>query len=309
MSKNKYLIFSFIVLLVFAGGLAAVYQFYLQPRFEEYKRLEETSAALDKKLSDFESTFSGVRPEVVVEEWNKALPSWNEAVANRALYYRVDSQTRVDPMPEAQFPQFYYEEKYSELLQGLYRDAIAKGQQVPGNISFGVPPPGGAGQGRDIKKEDAEKWLNQLAQGIDTVNMLMDSGAAQLLAVNFWPPRTESNVLEMRTVGVSMYITLPRLLDFFERVAYDRNRFYSIDGFKIANRTLRASGDPYLQVDFLLTQAEYKEGATPTRAASGMGGASMFGEGDSPFASMFGGGRPAQRTVRKKSWWQKLWPF
>jgi hypothetical protein len=305
MSKNKYLIFSFIVLLVFAGGLAAVYQFYLQPRFEEYKRLEQTSAALDKKLSDFESTFSGVRPEVVVEEWNKALPSWNEAVANRALYYRVDTATRVDPMPELQIPRFYYEEKYNELLQGLYQDAFAKGQQVPVSIFFGVPPPGG-GQGRDIKKEDVEKWLNQLAQGIDTVKMLMDSGTAQLLAVNFWPPRTESNVLEMRTVGVSMYITLPRLLDFFERIAYDRNRFYSIDGFKIANRQLRMSGDPYLQVDFLLTQAEYKEGAAPARAASGTG---MFGGVDSPFAPMFGGNRPPVRTVRKKSWWQKLWPF
>ncbi len=307
MSKNKYLIFSFIVLLVFAGGLAAVYQFYLQPRFEEYKRLEGMSAALDKKLSDFESTFSGVRPEVVVEEWNKALPSWNEAVANRALYYRVETSTSVDPMPEAQFPRFYYEEKYNELIRGLYQDAFAKGRQVPANISFGVPPPGG-GQGRDIKKEDAEKWLNQLAQGIDTVHMLMDSGTAQLLAVNFWPPRTESNVLNMRTVGVSMYITLPRLLDFFERVAYDRNRFYSIDGFKIANRHLRASGDPYLQVDFLMTQAEYKEGATPARVASGTGSTGPNG-GDSPFARMFGGNRPPARTVRKKSWWQKLWPF
>lgn len=301
-----------VMLLVLAGAMGAGYQFYFKERLQLYAEDAKLYKDLEAKLSDLEKKFSGTRPDRVVEMWSAAVQPWVEAVTERRRTFTLTGAIEYQPVPEDKMPRFHYEEQYNQMFAALLQETYQRGVYFPA-ISFGAPAPASL-TGRAPTAEEVHAWLELIAFGSDTVRLLLNNGVYQILTVEVWPP-WQQGTLEMRTVGLAFTMNLRNLVDFIDNLTGDSRQYFNVNAVRIANRSLRISADPLLEVNMVLTRARFDETATPmdVAAASAAGPPSPFGFGASPFAGFgFGGDddeRPRPRPAPKRSWWRNLWPF
>ena len=306
-------VFLAIILVILAAVLGGGYQFYFKERLQQYAEDEKVYQDLEKKLSELESKFSNTRPDRVLEVWSAAVQPWVEAVNDRKKIFNLGTATEIVPVPEGKIPRFHYEEQYNQMFATLLQETYQKGVYFP-QTSFGAPAPSTL-TGRAPTAEEVHAWLQLIAFGSDTVRLLMNNGAVQIFAIEVWPP-WQQGTLEMRSVGLSFSMTLRNLVDFIDNLTGDPRQYYNINAIRIANRSLRLSADPLLEVAMVLTRAKFDETAAPATVAvagGGAPGASPFG-GGSPFGG-FGLGASGQSgtgstaTDKKQSWWKKILPF
>jgi len=308
MNKQS-IIFAMVLLLVF-GALWAGYQFSVKEKWERYGDDQAFFDALEAKRQHFEKTFSRTLPEVVVTRWEEAVDPWKKAVEDRTRIYDIEDAFQIVPVPEGKMAWFHYEDQFREMLSSLQMDVLT--QQVRMTpTSFGAPSPESVST-QTLQNSDVEEWLRLIAFGTDTVEMLMEAGAYEISAVEIWPPRTVGGVLEMRTVGLAFMMRLDSLAEFLDTKTSDSREFYDINGFRIVNRQLRASPDPFLEVEMLLTRADFVEGGQVQAQATSAAPAparNIFGGGGSAPGLGRRDGASTTPKVRRSSWVSKLWPF
>jgi hypothetical protein len=211
---------------------------------------------------------------------------------------------------------FHYEERYYARLQEIQQYLGERGVFMPWPTYdfLNVPTPESI-SGASITDDEVHNWLRTIAYGNHILRMLADVGVREIYDVQVWPPRREHGILRMRTTGLSFNITTDRLAEWLNQIATDTERFRDVGGLRIATPNLYVQ-NPGLNVEMLLTEAEFVEGAQPRISGPAPAAAPQQGAGDPFFNEFgFGPGGPGGRGSRpgggqqQESWWQKLWPF
>ncbi len=301
-------VFLVVILVIIAAVFGAGYQFYFKERLQLYAEDKKLAEDLDRKLTELESKFSNTRPDRVIEVWSAAVQPWIEAVNDRKKVFTLGTVTEVVPVPEGKMPRFHYEEQYNQMFTALLQEVYQKGVYFP-QTSFGAPPPS-AMTGRAPTAEEVQAYLELIAFGSDTVRLLINNGIRQIFALEIWPP-WQQGTLEMRSVGVSFMAPLRTVVDFIDNLSSDERQYFNVNAIRIANRSLRLSADPMLEVAMVFTRARFDETATPATVAS----ADEAGVAPTPFGGGLGGfsafGSQGEERERrsappKKSIFQKI---
>jgi len=310
-------IFTAVVFVLVAGVLAGFYQFHFREQLQQYTRDEETVELMQSRLEELQDRFHGTEPERLVEKWRVAVGPWQQTLQERVAFFDYDAEP-VEDVPEGVIAKFYYREKATEMLQNLQKDAFAKRIPIPGYMTFGAPDPEQIQGGPSPKL--VKKWLERINLGCYITRQLMEAEPRAIYSVVVWPARKEHDILEMQTFGFALQMRMGKLLGFLEDLR-TANRYYTVDAFKIANSSLRMP-DPPLQVMMLMTQARFlseevgwETGGGAETIATGEDASESFFMTDRTLASLedpygdSGRTMTASAPVRKKSWWEKLWPF
>lgn len=318
MSRHHvFTVFVFIIVLLALGG---AYQFYFKEKLEAYAAAESEMKKLEGRLKTLHTTFKGTQPTVLLSTITSAVQPIEEKARQRSQFFHVRDLWVEETLPENSptLPKFDYETRYREKFTALFRAAQEHRPpvQIPANIfdMFGVPTPAAVSEGA-VNKQMVEQWLTQINFGSAIVKQLIDANAYMVREISIWPPRYEFNVLKMRSVGMSFVMRAEDLVKYIQGMQRDTGRYFSINGIRIQNRDLLASyGPPYLEVEMVLTVAEFdetKSGTVPpvtgglTTASTGMG--NLFASTTAGFGSA---NRPVNRP--KQTFWTKLaklWPF
>lgn len=324
---SKQYIFTIVVALVIGGGLAAAYQFYFKEQLAQYTADEEYCRQLEERLNQLDQTFSSVKPERVVAVWQNEIRPWAAAVEERANYFPLFEKTKrkeidnlIEKRKESELPYYYYQDKSFRLVGALYGEAMRRGIQIPNVGLFGAPDPF-AVQQLEASAENVEAWLEWIKYGYATVVRLMDAQPLRILEVELWPPRTGADgLLQLRTVGVSWYITLENLAKFLNAIE-DNRRFGVVDAIRIQTLDLRYSPNPVLEVSMLFTEGEYVGPALDLASAAAVStpiAGSLAGPtGETPMHVLGAIGESArlariasvQQPEEKRGFLRSLWPF
>ncbi len=333
--KKQSIIYVAILAVVFAA-LYAGHRVFVAAQLKQFDEAQKFAQDLEAKAKVFQTTFGGVRPELVVERWQKAMDPWMQAALQRQDYFSMGDVLTVEAVPEGELPLFFYEDQYNKILTELTKELSSK--QVALNwTGFGAPSPDQLG-GQALTNDDVEYWLRLLKEGVDTVQLLVNAGAVQIYSVEIWPKRTEYGVLEAHTAGLAFMMQLEPLAKFINQLATDPKRYCNVNALRITNQNLVSPANPWLQVEMLITRTSFLPDGTPTTTAgsassasgmSGMPGMPGMG-GGSGMMGMMGGGMPGmpgmpgmqgpagdtgvgapRKDAQKKqeSWWKKWWPF
>ncbi len=132
--------------------------------------------------------------------------------------------------------------------------------------------------GVDVTERNANQELARLSYGISIYELLLDAKAAQIVDVEIWPQRTEqkhSNLLNLQTVGLRFSMSTRNLVELLEDLRVS-DQFFTVEAMRVQYPYIAYQTEPALQVEMLLTQANYKApsggGAPPMMAAAGQGG-------------------------------------
>lgn len=315
--KKQYIV-PIVVLILFAGGMGAVYQFYFRIQLEQYAKNTQMQADLNKRLEELQTTFSGadkrpVSPDEFVSQWRGAVQPWNDALVDRSTYFIIPEPT--ERAPENAVPKFFYRERFPTLITQLQQYAYSRSVMIP-DTTFGAPLPSDL-DNRSVDADQVNGWLRQLSAGTDVIKLLVDNGAAQVVEVDLWPAYIDNDLLEKRTVGVRVLITLEKLTAFLDKL-YAESRYFNVDAVRIHNTSVRTPYQPWLEVEMLITQAKYVEGGQ-AKAAPQASGAQAAGATGDPMAKMMdalkakraaaGKDKADAATTQTKSWWRKYLPF
>jgi len=285
--RREYLI-AIIIAALLGGGVFAVYQFFLKEKLEAYAKDELRLEQLTEKYTDLSEKFSNTQPKVVIEDVANKVNPWREAVDQRGEYYNVGDFRTYEPVPDDVLSyKLYYMEKAPEVYNAFseYLRGEGKFEAVGVNLWFRAPPPDRVKVLRPNKVEVAI-WLGAMHTGHSFVKMFVDANVISLRQMRLWEQRVDRQVLDAFTVGADMEMTMEDLVAFLDKLRFDRDRFYDVNGIRITNPYLMGpyAEDPWLQVEMLVTSAVYKKGAkvkiTQSSAGSGRGGrggATLFG--------------------------------
>lgn len=308
---KKQHIIPIVVLLIFAGCVAAAYQFYFKQKLEEYKEHEQTLDALKQKIKSLETTFAGqdgrpIKPEKFVASEEASIEPWYQAVLSRATIFKMPIEEVT--VPDDQIPRFYYKEVWDPAIREITNFALSRGVQMPPNSSFDTPRPSEL-ENKAVKKEEVQAWMRRIKIGSESVKFFVENGATAVNQIYIWPDIKQAGLLRRQVIGVEITMTMPKLVKLLEKIYLDE-RYINIEAIRIANPALRTQWDPPMSVYLLYSQADYMDASLsskPVVAAAGPAGAAPAGKGP------VWGGKLNKKTPEKKaapkSWWQKLWPF
>jgi hypothetical protein len=316
----------FIILIVVAVGaaLGLSYQFYFKEKLNEYTKAQEDLDKLTKRLTELQNRFKGQPPETYIKGLTEKIAPLTNVAEVRQQFFNMNDYWKDETVPEdVKVPlKFYYERQYNERLNALRQDALAHVPPIgiPPNIfqRFGAPDPATM-TNMAVLKADVQRWLTQINFASAIVRMMIKANVGRLDEVVPWPPREEFGALEMRTIGLSFVMRAEDLIAFLQSLQRE-NRYFNVNALRVKNRNLLsdpALGQPYLEVEMLLTLSRQIPGKTAVAAAGGASAGAASGM--TPALSMqalgdiFGrnsSGEGQTTTVRKKkSFWSKLWPF
>jgi hypothetical protein len=311
-----------IVLLVMVGG---VYQFYYKQRLAEYANNVTRLQAFESAMTRLDGAFSGYQPDVIIKRYRELVEPLREEVLRRASYFNTGDALQIDPIPEGKMLRFYYEEQFYKMLNDLRQEAQSRQPYCPyPDTSLGAPRPEDMAR-RTPTPLEVERALRKLRFGCTLVRMLMDAKAVAITQVEQWPPRSDyDNLLVMRTSGLAFVMYYKDLVNLVESLRV-KGRYFTIDGLSIQNRFMRWPVEPPVEVQMLLTQAEFNpdamnppaipqptETVTVAAAQPGMSPAQALSmEG---FERTRRSGReiaPPTRWQRTRNWLRNhfLWPF
>lgn len=324
---SRYHVIAALVLVAVVAALGLTYKFYFEEKLQAYTQAEEDREKLINKLEQVQKRFKGQQPDDYFKAMNDAIAPLNDAVLVRSQFFNLRDFWVEEQIPEdVRVPmKFHYQRQYREKEAALQQDAYAHIPPVayPFDLftrSFGAPAPEQLADA-SVSREDVQRWLTQINYGMAVTRLLIKANALAINDIVLWPPRDEFGVLEMRTVGLSFQIRAEDLVAFLEALQGE-DRYFNVNALRIRNSNLlwpnaAGYGSPPLEVEMLLTLSRYDE--TKAGAATGPGALAAAGGGGVPnlassLGLSFGGARQDDevaddRMVRKKSWWQKLWPF
>ncbi len=296
-----------LLILVALAGTGAVYQFYVKERLAELQTHVQQESELRARITKMEDTFFRTRPEVVLAAWSRQTQPWLDAVGDRTDFFSMGATPGAREVPEEVIaPKFYYAEEYPKMMDRLNQLAY-RNKTTLGNIDFGVPNPDGL-SGQNPSREEVSEWLTKLESVITMATLFIDADALPIDAINIWPPRDGPGGVRgkvvYRTTGVRMTISPENLEAFLKRLTLE-DRYFSVDGIWIYNKTLRNPRAP-LSVELLLTQARFEEGASGGAAGGAGGGAVDLAQSSSTFAAFFSSRPTASQPAEQPSWWQNF---
>ncbi len=248
-------IIAVLAFLIVLAGFGAVWEFYFRGQVEAFNDDLDHLDDLDAQLTKLEETFSGVKPQVVVQAWRGEVEPWAEAQRVRQSFFTMGEAFEYKPVPEGEFPKFHYEKQFNEMFTALQREAysMTPPRRIP-NTTFGTPLPQEAMQ-RNLAKADVEANLKRISFGCSIVRMMLDADVYTLDDVQIWPTRVaHGELLDMLTVGLRFTTTAQNLVRFLDSLRTS-DRYFSVDGISVQNRRLTSPWDPLLDVQLLLTQA------------------------------------------------------
>ena len=334
--SREYVVAVLAVALIFAA-VGAVYQFYYKQRLAQYAEDNQMLKSLEDALKGLEERFQKKVPEDLIKAQNGLVQPLAEQVVQRAVFFNTADLLQIDPIPEGKLPRFYYAEQFNKLLNDLRQEALSHTPycSYPDASTFGAPRPEDL-EGRTVSNQEVKQWLTLIKFGCSMVRMLMNAKAVAIYDVQIWPVRPGyDNLLLMRTVGLSFVMRYSDLVAWIDKLRLE-NRYFDVGGIAVQNRYLRWAVEPPVEVQVLLTQADFNPASAtaPTRVAAAPAGlpgpvpgeplAAMAARG--PFPGMTDAQRLAQggfqRTGRQAlpppTRWEKtrrwlrnhyLWPF
>lgn len=262
MKISKEHIIAIVVLVVILGLLGSVYQFYYKERLDEYRRNLDQLTTLEKKLDSLKDQFRGYQPQVLLDALKPQVQHLAEEVLRRSSFFNTADFLEIDPIPQGRMLRFYYETEFNKMFTEL-RDEVYKRNpywQYPVYSTFGVPAPSELAGYSPTAKEVTE-WLKTYHFGCSMVRMMMKAKAQAVGDIELWPIRRAaeySGLLDMRTTGITCTMTLADVVAFLDSLRME-NRYFSVDGISLQNPYLRWPQEPILEVQLLLTQAQFVE--------------------------------------------------
>ena len=296
MTKTR-IIFVSVVLAVLIG-FGAVYQFYLKERLAELKKQDTYKKDLYGKLMSLDTTFEGVKPELLISTWRQQVQPWMDKRQQLAQYFNTgDWFTLEEDVPTSGTILIYwYGEQSTKMLQKLYEEcANALGpyyQQLIPNIreTFGVATVE-QWQGQEITVTMVSRELRKLAFAINLVKLFVIEGKVKSLnEIIEWPIEDPAvnyeKLVIIRRYGVHFTSTMKDLCKFFGEtlLAPDKPKHYTIEAFRIKYPNILNQQEPVLDVQIILAMAFAKNDMpepaivpvanpnTPTRPGVGGGG-------------------------------------
>ncbi len=262
--RREYII-AIVVMALIAGGVFAVYQFYLKERLEKYAKDQLRLEQLTTKYTELKTKFNNTQPQKVIEDVAGRVNPWKEAVDDRGEYFNIGDFRTIDPVPDDVLSyKLYYLERapkvYNEFKEYLRNEG--KENAVGVNLWFRAPPPDRVTDLRPNKLHVAA-WLGAMQYGHSTVKMFVDANVITLRQLRLWETRVDHQILDAYTTGVDFDMTMEDLVTLFDKLRFDRDRYYDVNAFRIKNPYLKGefANDPWLQTEMLITSAEYKSGA------------------------------------------------
>jgi len=333
--RREYIIAIVAVGLIFAA-VGAAYQFFYKTRLAQYAENTQALQNLEKALTDLETQFESKIPEDLIKARKGMVQPLKEQVMQRAAFFNTADLLQIDPIPEGKLLRFYYSDQFNKMLNELRQDAYSRTpyRPYPEWSTFGAPRPDEL-EGRTVTEQEVKDWLSLIKFGAAIVRMLMDAKAVAVYDVQMWPERQDyDSLLKMRTVGLSFVMRYADLVAWLDKLRLE-NRYFDVNGIGVQNRYLRWAIEPPVEVQMLLTQADFNAAAaTPVTRAAAPGGSPLPEPGGVigapglrlPFAPLSDAQRLAQggferrregpamqpsrwRTVRNwlRNHW--LWPF
>jgi hypothetical protein len=313
--KRQYIL-PIVVLVVFMGVIGGTYQFFFKERLAQFQLHNEYLVKLKDKHQKLQTTFMGadgrpVKPQVIIERKQSALDPWQEAISQRASYYKIPLD--ITPVPPDKTPRFFYRDEWPKQITTLQRYLMERNLPLI-NVTFDTPDPKTL-EGKDVTKQNVESWMVRFAFGKSLLELLVGTGGAtEIRALYVWPAIKESDLLKKQVVGVQMTMPMSKFIDFMDEM-YMKDRYFNVEAFRLSNRTLRTTYDPPVTVDLLFTQAAYIDNtAAVVAAAAGTGktpaAAGAVQKGVLKLKSGAGAaGGTTEAAPKPKSWWESLWPF
>lgn len=292
MSMNRERIIYVIALLLVFAGVFAVYKFYFSAKLEQYAKHEETLNKLQDVERKLKQTFGAKQPDDVIRDYNGKVEAWNEAIALRVPFFNdEDWREHETPPTDVFILQFWYGDESRRMVEEVWEKAQRKyGAQVFQRMPEGFP---GSLQsmlgvvyaedwrGRDVKAENVNEQLERLSYGISALEMLMDADALQISLVGIEKLGEAGFIgqgINYTRLRLSFTMEAKALVDFLEGIRQE-DRFYSVQGMRIAHPYILARYEPQLEVDMFLIRATPEEEGFDTTLAKAAPSAAALYEG------------------------------
>lgn len=262
--RREYII-AIVIVSLLGGSVFAVYQFFLKERLEGYAEDQLRLEQLEKRYGELSEKFNNTKPKVVIEDVANRVNPWKEAVDQRGDYFNIGEFETIEPVPDDVLSyKLYYMEKAPKVQTAFYdylRDE-GKSNVVYFDLWFNAPQP------EQVKALSPDKsvvavWLTAMQFGYSFTRMFVDANVISLKQMLLWERRIDQQVLEAYTAGVEFDMTMEDLVDFMDKLRFDRDRYYDVNAIRIKNPYLMGAfaNNPWLQVEMLVTTAEYQENA------------------------------------------------
>lgn len=269
--KYKAQIIGILSLVAVFGVMFAVWQFHFKEIFDGYKEDDRLRDALEKTLTQLQDDFQGYKPELLIEEWQNAIQPWRNAREDRARYFNFGDWYDIDLIPpEERMLKFWYTEESNKMIYDLYvkvyermggYDRFPTDLRTQLNVSKEED-----WVGKNVAWPEVERNLRQLAFGTKLTLLLLDSNIISVRDLAVWPRRFPENfdgMLGLQTVGLQVTIAAKDLVKLLENLSQEP-RYFTVDSMRIAYPYIAYQPEPQLDVQFLLTQANYRAPEEPT---------------------------------------------
>lgn len=266
--KYKAQIIGFLLLLAVFGVMFAVWQFHFKEIFDGYKEDDRMRDALEGTLTQLQENFQGYKPELLIEQWQNQIQPWRDAREERARYFNFGDWYDIDLVPpEARMLKFWYTEETNKKLYDLYvkiYERMGGYDRFPNDLraKFNVAKEEDW-SGRDVTWPEIEQNLRQLNFGINLASLLMESNVTLVRDIVIWPrrvPEGYDDMLGLQTVGLHLSIPAKDLVKFFDNLSQEP-RYFTVDGISLSYPYIGYQVEPQIEVQMLLTQANYRKPA------------------------------------------------
>ncbi len=264
--KYKGQIVGFLILCVVFGVLFAFWQFHFKEIFDGYKEEERLRASLEETMNQLQENFQGYKPELLIDAWQNEVQPWKNAREERGLYFNFGDWYQIDAVPpEARMLKFWYTEESNRQINDLYAkvyERLRNYNLVPQNIRMQLNVASEEDwAGRNISWDEVERNLRQLNFGVKLVTTLLEANVSSIREIVVWPrrfPEKFGGMLGLQTLG--LHITMPAkdMVKMLEK--WDQEpRYFSVDSLKVNNPYIAYGAEPHLDIQLLLTQANYRQ--------------------------------------------------
>jgi hypothetical protein len=321
MKISREYIVAIVVLVIVLGVLGGMYQFYYKVRLEEFQKNVKRLQALDSAITTMETTFNGFVPDLVIKRAIEDVQPLSDELARRATFFTTGDVLNTEEVPVGKMLRFFYEEQFNKLFDEL-RQLVAN--HIPPcyydveTNTFGAPRPEELA-GMELKEAQIKRWLRLIKIGTFAIKTLMDAKATYIMEVVVWPPRTEYEMLSMRSVGVNFGMAYGDFVNLIDDLRL-KDQYFSINALSLCNPYMRWQPEPPMQIKMILSIANFIEtrkavAAAPAAIGAIPTGAAAPGNVPAQMLAQQGINRRAQQQPMTKwqewkRWLKKyFWPF
>ncbi|MFP4500042.1 MAG: hypothetical protein ACLFTT_03495 [Candidatus Hydrogenedentota bacterium] len=254
-------IFIAIIGALLAVALGVTY-FYVMPKIEEYQEDERIADQLEATFQEFQDTFHGVQPDVIISEMQRRTQPWMDAREDWGEPFSLgDWAMLYEQRPEEMFARFWYDEESQRLLDNL-RETIRTDSprlEYPRDLRsmFGVATLDDWKNMEKVTERMARRELDKLSCCISMFDYLLEYDPIAVEEMTIWPNRVENATgswLVFRTMGLAFTMRLGDLIDFLEEMRLEE-RYFNVDRLQV--RWDYPWYQPELDVKMLVTQAHW----------------------------------------------------